>query len=68
MATKTLTTAPVGFEFSSIFKSVIDTLIVWNERYAERSRLAEMDFRMLNDIGMDYADAQREAGKPFWQA
>lgn len=68
MTTKTLTATTAEFEISSIFKSVIETLIVWNERHRERAQLSEMDFRMLNDIGMDYADAQHEAAKPFWRS
>jgi uncharacterized protein YjiS (DUF1127 family) len=42
-------------------------LQVWSERAAQRRRLAELDGRMLKDIGLSRADAARESGKWFWQ-
>jgi uncharacterized protein YjiS (DUF1127 family) len=40
----------------------------WGERLKQRTDLAEMDDRMLKDIGVSRADAQAEADKPFWSA
>jgi uncharacterized protein YjiS (DUF1127 family) len=37
-------------------------------RWQTRRRLAEMDGRLLKDIGVSYADAELEANKPFWRA
>ena len=68
MATKALTTGTVGFDFFAVFKPVIEVFFVWTQRRQDRARLAEMDVRLLRDIGMDHADAQAEAGKPFWRA
>jgi len=36
-------------------------------RWQTRRKLAEMDTRLLKDIGLSYADAEQEANKPFWQ-
>ena len=40
----------------------------WQERAEERYALAELDDRLLRDIGLDRIAAAREARKPFWQA
>lgn len=44
-----------------------DVLWLWQQRSAERDRLLQMDDRLLKDIGLNRADADREGGKPFWQ-
>ncbi len=36
-------------------------------RHRSRQRLAEMDGRMLRDIGVTFAEAENEANKPFWR-
>jgi len=38
------------------------------QRRRERRQLAELDERLLRDIGIERADALREARKPFWRA
>ncbi len=43
-------------------------LAAWGERLKQRAALAEMDDRMLKDIGLSRADALVEADKPFWTA
>ncbi len=37
-------------------------------RYQSRTELARMNAHMLRDIGMTFAEAEREASKPFWRA
>lgn len=32
----------------------------------ERRRLSQLSDKQLDDIGMTYADAAREANRPFW--
>ncbi len=46
---------------------LLDRLSQWSERAAQRRRLAELDDRMLGDIGVSRADAYRESSKWFWQ-
>lgn len=38
----------------------------WLTRRRERLALAELDDRLLRDIGIDRQSALREAGRPFW--
>jgi uncharacterized protein YjiS (DUF1127 family) len=48
--------------------AALRALYVWQDRAAQRRRLAVMDDRMLDDIGVNRGDAMREARKPFWRA
>jgi uncharacterized protein YjiS (DUF1127 family) len=41
---------------------------MWLERSRQRRALAELDERLLRDIGVTSAQARREAAKPFWSA
>lgn len=43
------------------------TIFEWQARAEQRHRLAELDDRMLKDIGVNRASARAEADKPFWQ-
>lgn len=47
--------------------SLLTWLKVWRERAASRKALAELDRRMLKDIGIDKVDADKESQRPFWQ-
>ena len=38
------------------------------ERCRQRRALADLDDRLLHDIGITRSEAQREAAKPFWYA
>lgn len=39
----------------------------WRRRMGDRARLAELDDRMLKDIGLTRADAEFLINKPFWR-
>lgn len=43
-------------------------IALYLERYEQRRALAELDDRMLRDIGVDRAAQAHEARKPFWSA
>ena len=43
------------------------SLLRLEDRRRQRLALAEMDDRLLADIGVSRAQALREAGKPCWQ-
>lgn len=47
---------------------VIDTLLVWQHRAAERHQLASLSDYDLKDIGLSRGQAEGEAVKPFWLA
>jgi uncharacterized protein YjiS (DUF1127 family) len=40
----------------------------WFERSRQRRALADLDDRLLRDIGVTCTQARREAAKPFWSA
>lgn len=50
-----------------MFQKLVKTTNSWQRRRSERASLANMDDRMLRDIGMDRFQAEREARKPFWK-
>lgn len=52
---------------ASRLRRVPDGLLVWLERSRQRRRLAEMDDRMLRDIGVSRGAAFDETRKWFWQ-
>ncbi|MBV9247800.1 MAG: DUF1127 domain-containing protein [Acetobacteraceae bacterium] len=58
--------APRGWpgESAHVIASWVHTAL---RRYRTRQRIAELDAQMLKDIGITYAEAEREANKPFWR-
>jgi uncharacterized protein YjiS (DUF1127 family) len=48
-------------------KQVFATLREWRRRTRDRARLAELDERMLHDIGITRTDAEFLINKPFWR-
>ena len=48
--------------------NMVEGLIAWRERAAERVQLATLDDRQLHDIGLARADLESEVSKPFWRA
>ena len=46
---------------------VVATLREWCRRSRERAQLAELDDRMLKDIGLTRTDAEFLINKPFWR-
>lgn len=43
-------------------------LRLWLRRARTRRHLAELDERLLRDVGLDPLTAREEAGRPFWRA
>ncbi|MFQ6018798.1 MAG: DUF1127 domain-containing protein [Kiloniellaceae bacterium] len=48
--------------------AVFETLLVWQERAAERAHLAALNDHMLKDMGLSRADAVRQSSVPFWRS
>ena len=46
---------------------VLWTFREWRRRARDRSQLAQLDDRMLRDIGLTRADAEFLSNKPFWR-
>ena len=44
------------------------TLLLWQRRANQRRALAQLDDRILRDIGLSRADVVWESRKPFWRA
>lgn len=47
---------------------LLTRLRLWSQRLRQRHRLAQLDDRLLSDIGLGRGDVERESGKPFWRA
>ena len=54
-------------ELSRLPRTLVETLLTWQRRVAERDRLATLDPRLLSDMGISEAAAAREAAIPFWR-
>jgi len=52
--------------FEQVFQATAQMVLVWQERAQMRQALQHLDDRMLRDIGLSRAEAEREANKPFW--
>ncbi|WP_431855778.1 DUF1127 domain-containing protein [Azospirillum sp.] len=62
-------THSVGHDsLATTFSHLLDTLAEWHQRAVSRRELAQLDDRMLHDIGVTSADVEREIGKPFWRS
>ena len=68
MTDRAISFAPAAMEVSSPVTAAYRVFATWMERHEQRSRLAEMDARILRDMGLDPVDAMNEAAKPFWRA
>jgi uncharacterized protein YjiS (DUF1127 family) len=51
-----------------LWRRIAGLLALWRRRAYERRRLAQLDDRMLADIGVNRLDRARECRKPFWHA
>ena len=47
-------------------RRAIELVLGWQEVARHRRALLELDERLLKDIGITRADAEREASRPFW--
>jgi uncharacterized protein YjiS (DUF1127 family) len=45
----------------------VDLLLIWSDRMRQRRHLAELDDRLLRDIGVSRADVEGEISRPFWR-
>lgn len=52
----------------SLLGRLFSLLTLWQERARQRHALAELDERMLKDIGLTRRAVSSEIVKPFWHA
>ena len=48
-------------------RALFNLLTTWQQRASMRHQLRTLDDRILKDIGLSRADAEREGGKYFWR-
>jgi uncharacterized protein YjiS (DUF1127 family) len=51
-----------------ILVRILRWCLLCHARAAQRRHLAELDERMLKDVGLTPAEAARESAKPWWRA
>lgn len=49
-------------------RRMFTTLCAWQYRVEMRSRMAQLDAKTLDDIGLSRKQVMAEAQKPFWKA
>jgi uncharacterized protein YjiS (DUF1127 family) len=57
--------SPARLGRGSFFRRCLVTLQLWRERARQRHALSKLDDRLLADIGLTRADAERECAQPF---
>jgi len=57
---------PVQARLSKLLVNASKTVYQWIERDRSRRQLAQLDDRMLQDIGLNRSDIELEIEKPFW--
>lgn len=50
-----------------LIRFLLHTLKCWHQRTRQRTALAALDNRLLDDVGISRDEATREIHKPFWQ-
>lgn len=59
--------APPSGSVRAAARNALARLNLWRERARQRRQLLDLPPHLLRDVGIDRADALREAGKPFWR-
>jgi uncharacterized protein YjiS (DUF1127 family) len=57
----------VAYRRRGLFALLLHTLMDWQEHARQRRSLADMDDRLLRDIGLTRSMLDAEASKPFWR-
>ena len=55
-------------DFADGVFATVGLIATWYDRWTQRRHLAQLDPRLLRDIGLDPYEARREMHKPFWVA
>ena len=61
-----LNNKPILSFLSAPVATVIEKLLVWQDRLNARDNLRDTDARLLQDMGISTEAANVEAAKPFW--
>ena len=72
MSVTTLTRIPAGTEVRldpvGWMTRLVETIHTWNQRHKTRRQFAEVEARILRDVGISEAQRFIEINKPFWEA
>jgi uncharacterized protein YjiS (DUF1127 family) len=59
---------PIGRKTNATWvMRVADLVLGWGERARQRRHLAELDDRLLRDIGVSRVEVEAEVSLPFWR-
>jgi uncharacterized protein YjiS (DUF1127 family) len=61
------TAAPRSRSLTELAGTAFAAVWTWRFRARSRSQLADLEPRMMRDIGIDPLDLEREIAKPFWR-
>lgn len=50
-----------------VFSRTMKALSLYIQRHRQRKQLAQLDDRLLSDIGISRSQAHREYSRPFWK-
>ncbi len=50
-----------------VLARIVDTVMGWMDRARQRRHLAELDDRLLRDIGISRAEVEAEMSRPVWR-
>ena len=67
MTTMILQQKATGISLVKKVIAIISAMNLWIERYHQRKQLAELEPRMMRDLGLSKAQVQAEISKPFWK-
>jgi uncharacterized protein YjiS (DUF1127 family) len=59
--------ASSALSLGHLIENCLRILNYWSERARSRQALGELDERLLRDVGLTLAQAQRESSMAFWQ-
>ncbi|AIV06551.1 hypothetical protein LA59_14160 [Vibrio harveyi] len=51
----------------SLVRYIFSKLAVWRKNYRTRRHLSELPHHLLDDIGYNETEVQKEIQKPFWR-
>jgi uncharacterized protein YjiS (DUF1127 family) len=57
----------IGNDPRRLIRGLLGALGCWYQRSRQRTALGALDDRLLDDVGLDRDDVEREVRKPFWR-
>lgn len=51
----------------ALIKNILSIALTWRRNAKTRRHLAQLPSHLLDDVGIDRVNAQKESNKPFWK-